>query len=64
MTRKDYEKIARVLREYKSEADSHSNSPWRNTARVELVSRIADMLALDNPRFDRTRFLKACNIEK
>lgn len=62
MTRKDYEKIARVMREYKSEANSHSDSPWRNTARVELVSRIADMLEQDNPRFDRARFLIACGL--
>jgi hypothetical protein len=50
MTRKDYEKIARVLRD---------DIPGGET-RIIACEKFADMLATDNPRFDRNKFYKAC----
>ncbi len=46
MTKKDYVKIAAVLRD--------------TTAPDYIVDAFADMLARDNPAFDRARFIAAC----
>jgi hypothetical protein len=58
MSRKDYELIARVLRDA-NVADEHQ---------YELLERIALGFALElaatNPRFDRERFLAACGVER
>ena len=54
MTKKDYVKIARVFESLK-----HGDQiTWR-----PLVERMANMLAADNPRFDRERFYAACGME-
>lgn len=50
MTRKDFEVIARIVREQK-------------LARVEkepLAQRLADHCETRNPNFDRARFVAAC----
>ena len=58
MTRKDYVKIAKAISESKS-----------NSGRDEFVSRpyviekLCTIFIEDNPNFDRTRFLTACNEE-
>lgn len=62
MTKKDYIKIAAVFSQYRDHAGNWPQSPWRHTAAQELSSRFADMLAQDNPRFDRARFLAACGL--
>lgn len=52
MTRKDYVQTARILNdcmEYMHPA-----------AYAEIVSKFADMMAMDNDRFDYTRFTDAC----
>lgn len=54
MTRKDYQLIADVIRTSYS-ADVYKDLRWR------LAMEFADALAATNPRFDRERFLKACN---
>lgn len=51
MTRKDYEAIAKALNGLAFSADKGASS-----------RAIADVMARDNPRFDRERFLKACGI--
>lgn len=59
MTRKDYEAIAKVFRDNgKRLLTAHESSIW-------LVMRqdIADVLAADNPRFQRERFYAACEGE-
>ena len=64
MTRKDYQLIADVLRERGTQADK-SDAPWMKgfrSAHVALARDFADALAADNPRFDRTRFFKACGV--
>jgi hypothetical protein len=60
MTRKDYVLIAAALKA--------ANTPFCNygadgkTAHANCAHQIADMLARDNPRFDRTRFLAAAGV--
>ena len=48
MTRKDYQRLASILKRYRD---------YRMM--VSLVAEIADWLQDDNPRFDRERFHKA-----
>lgn len=52
MTRRDYVAIAAVL------AGAYCTEDQIGVRAVAY--RMADMLAADNPRFDRARFLKAC----
>jgi hypothetical protein len=56
MTRKDYQLIAEVLN-YSLDAIID------DMALEALASNFADELALDNPRFDRARFLAACGVK-
>lgn len=64
MTRKDYIKIARAI------ANTPDGYAWRLEEQKTAVSialrgltyQIADILAEDNPRFDRARFVEACGI--
>ena len=58
MSKHDYELIARVLRE------TSGNETYRQGAYAlfnDLVFALAFELAQDNPRFDRDRFIEACN---
>ena len=56
MTRRDYVRIASALRRSQPFADEpHSFEQW-----TDDVRGIADVLAADNPRFDRSRFFAAC----
>lgn len=57
MTRKDYEKIAAVIKGMPDHAAT------LRAQKASCASSFADMLAADNPRFDRERFLKACGLE-
>lgn len=60
MTQKDYVRLAAALL---SALDQTRDSP-RNQYGVQLAAlRIADTLFLDNPRFKRSVFLKACGVE-
>lgn len=36
---------------------------WKERARVHIAHRFADELEHTNPRFDRARFLAACNVK-
>jgi hypothetical protein len=57
MTRKDYEKIARMLANLSVVTVSNVALVHRQT----LIDRMADIMAADNPRFNRDRFLTACD---
>lgn len=60
MSKKDYELIARVLRERESHSPrSHWPSVMRE--RAETINALADALHAENPRMDRARFVAACN---
>ena len=57
MTRKDYVKIAKAI---SNVPNSDANETiWKNAVVDELCSIFIE----DNPNFDRTRFLTACNEE-
>ncbi len=56
MTKKDYQAIAKLLFEFQD-----TNSTVRSLLTREIAYRLAnDVFAPDNPRFDRTTFLLAC----
>lgn len=60
MTRKDYVLIAQAFK-----AASMPNACQETKASLyELAQRLAGILALDNARFDRERFLAACGVAK
>lgn len=53
MTKKDYEAVAKIIREVRS-------LPMPEAYKVECIAgRLADVFQKDNPRFDRARFLLA-----
>lgn len=52
--RRHYEAIAELIREHVGLGDME---------RLRLAEDFADRLARDNPRFDRSRFLKASGAE-
>lgn len=58
MTRRDFQLIADALRRSRpmsAEYEPVSNVQWQETVRV-----MSDHLAATNPRFDRARFVAAC----
>lgn len=64
MTRKDYILIAQAIKDAKpaSVKDDYGNGLDVGVERAAF--RLADALAVDNPRFDRERFLVACGVAK
>jgi hypothetical protein len=57
MTKKDYIKLATVIR------FELFNSDNNNESLRHVAEALAEMLQTDNPRFDRNRFLTACGFE-
>lgn len=62
MTRKDYELIARALKEARMHAIRSDAEEGGGFWLRVVASELALALASDNPRFDRDRFLKACGV--
>ncbi len=63
MTRKDYRAIAKVFQAFREDrATNHPNGGRSQFADNILQRAMADMLAADNPRFDRERFDTACEV--
>jgi hypothetical protein len=58
MTRRDYVLIAAALKAAQDD-EVKAGHPVYDTATYKL----ADVLARENPRFDRERFLKACGVQ-
>lgn len=56
MTRKDYVLIAEVLKNFPTYTEQPTDD------RDAMAYDFADRLALENPRFDRTRFLIAAGV--
>jgi hypothetical protein len=56
MTRKDYQALAKALREELDEATD--GFQWAN-----CVHAVAAVLRADNPRFDKPKFMDACGWE-
>lgn len=57
MTRKDFEAIAYILK-CKGNLPEHYD---RGTVQV-IAMGMADYLSTTNPRFDRSRFMRACGL--
>lgn len=66
MTRKDYVAIASTLAATRPDSSHYTDAGLFGCvhARWHFVAvKMADMLAQDNPRFDRGRFLTACGVQ-
>ena len=63
MTRKDYELIAKAFRDAQvlSRRNSTEVTDHVTFGAGYIASELATALAAINPRFDREKFLKACN---
>ena len=59
MSKKDYQAFARVLYEFQD-----TNRTVRAQLTSEIARRLADVMAADNPRFNRDRFFEACETGK
>ena len=59
MTRRDFELIAAVVRETELTAGNADYGDCE-VARGQVARAFAERLASTNPRFDRERFLSAC----
>jgi hypothetical protein len=53
MTRKDYQVIAAAIKDV---------TVFSNPSLGTVVNFLVERLALDNPRFDRAKFIKACGL--
>jgi len=54
VTKKDYIAFAKAIKEEQEQGSFHASLD-------SLVNRICDIFVADNPRFDREKFLKACD---
>jgi hypothetical protein len=63
MTRKDYIAIAAAIKEARSHGAETVAATEFNLGVTTATQRVADVLARDNPRFDRARFLTACGVK-
>ena len=63
MTKKDYEAFALLLHTVREDAQTMHEASYLQNVRVETIDIIAEglcyILALDNPAFQRARFLRA-----
>jgi hypothetical protein len=71
VTRKDYEKFARVIEGMTIVGEPVIYSPQKDAylagaqQQVKFIAEeMCSIFAADIPRFDRSRFLKACGIEE
>ncbi len=64
MTRKDYVAIAAAIKAhtYSSNAEINTRNAAEGT-RQHIAEELADVMARENPRFDRARFLAACGVQ-
>ncbi len=56
MTQSDYVKVSKAVA--KATGDKFSTAPM--ATRDKLIDDLADMMAADNPRFQRNRFVLEC----
>jgi hypothetical protein len=59
MTKKDYELIAGIIAQ--NQADFFEGEDGHSLLKI-LSHQLANELATDNPRFNRSTFLKACGV--
>lgn len=61
MSKKDYQALARAINTASAEMGVREGVAQSGPPLVRaIVSHVADVLAADNPRFDRARFIEAC----
>lgn len=60
MTRKDFEMVANVLRD--ARVSGAEKSPAEEALIDDIAAHFAQELSYTNPRFDRSRFLRACGV--
>ncbi len=60
MTKKDYQAIARVIYSVRKRAAVRQDSGALDALIADVADGLADVLAADNPRFNRDRFDEAC----
>jgi hypothetical protein len=61
MTKKDYIKFAELIQTTHKRITATEARPYNSRYAVnEITNGLADILAADNPRFDRGRFILAC----
>ncbi len=59
MTKKNFEALARAIFQAKQESLRVPPPPWGDTFR-KVINNIADACKASNPRFNRERFIEAC----
>ena len=60
MTKKDYIKLAEVMKDSKPHADNFiENALW-----LLIIGKLANMLKADNANFKPKKFMLACGIDK
>ena len=59
MSRKDYIKIARIIKD----STIINNNLFESISKKCLINSLCDMLKEDNPNFNRFRFLDACEVK-
>lgn len=67
MSRKQYRDMAEVIRGEVGDVSLtyHSVSNHDDASAIyNIASGLATVFAIDNPRFDRQRFMTACNIDE
>lgn len=65
MTKKDYELIASAIKaNYDMAINSHDLKPTPDYVIKLVAETIAGVLAQQNDKFDRNRFLQACGVTK
>lgn len=61
LSKKHYQAIARAIHEARKDTAPTNASPQRELwIEGAIVRNIANTLQADNPRFDRARFIEAC----
>jgi hypothetical protein len=65
VTKKDYVRLAEIVSKRLDDAKGRGMRSGREEA-VKAITQFAldlcDLFVLDNPRFDKARFLKACGL--
>lgn len=62
MTKKHFEAIAEIVANIPGGFDHIAGNDTKN-ARKALANELADYFQRENARFDRAKFLKACNVK-
>lgn len=67
MTRKDYEMVSMAIRQckqYNNRKESAMGAATANVSLEKLAKDLATIFEQDNPRFNRSKFLKSCGVEE